>query len=413
MGPAPEALYPRRIDRAALARDLARLTVEAGAAIAPGQTVVIAATLGQEPLARALTAAAYARGAHQVQVDYRDPHVGRIRLQQAPEAALGEVIPWVRSRPGEMAALRCAWIGLSGPAAPGLLDDVDPGRIGRDTVALTEWGDVIDRRAVAWSIIPGPSEAWARLVFGDAGDDALDRLWTAVGRVCRLDEPDAATAWWQRSADLVTAARRLDAAALDALRFRGPGTDLTVGLVGGVSWSGGGTTTAWGADHIPNLPTEEVFTSPDAARTEGVVTSTRPLLVSGRTVTGLRMRFEHGRAVRIDADDGAELMRELVGRDPDADRLGEVALVDSSGRVGATGLVFHDTLLDENAASHIAVGAGFQHLADGPAGAARINHSGVHTDFMIGGPDVRVTGVTRDGREVPVLIGEEWALDRG
>ncbi len=312
-----------------------------------------------------------------------------------------------------MAAIRCAWIGLSGPAAPGLLDDVDAGRIGRDADALTEWGEVIDRRAVAWAIVPGPTEPWARLVFPDAGDDALRRLWDAVARVCRLDEPDPAAAWWRRSADLVTAARRLDAAALDALRFRGPGTDLTVGLLEGVRWAGGGLTTAWGVDHIPNLPTEEVFTSPDAARTEGVVTCTRPLLVSGRTITGLRVRFERGRAVQIDADDGAEVMRELVRRDPDADRLGEVALVDSGGRVGATGLVFHDTLLDENAASHIAVGSGFQHLAVDPAAAAKINHSGVHTDFMIGGPDVRVTGVTRDGREVPVLIGEEWALDRG
>ena len=372
---------------------------------------MISAKLGQEPLARALAAACYDRGAHQVEVDYHDPYVDQIRFQRAPEAALGEVIPWVRSRPEEMAAIRSAWVGLSGPPAPGLLDDVDPGRIGRDSVALKEWGDVIDRRAVAWAIIPGPNEAWARLLFPDAGDGALDLLWEQIAAVCRLREPDPAAAWWQRSADLVTAAQRLDAARLDSLRFRGPGTDLTVGLLPGVHWSGGGMTTAWGADHIPNLPTEEVFTSPDAARTDGVVTSTKPLLVSGRTITGLRVRFENGRAVQIDAEDGAELIRELVRRDPDADRLGEVALVDSSGRVGPTGVVFHDTLLDENAASHVALGAGFQHLADDPALAQRINHSGVHTDFMIGGPGVEVTGVTREGADVPVLMAERWALD--
>lgn len=153
-----------------------------------------------------------------------------------------------------------------------------------------------------------------------------------------------------------------------------------------------------------------MFTSPDPERTEGVVTSTKPLLVSGRSVNGLRVRFEAGRAVEIDADEGAPVLRELTRRDADANRLGEVALVDGSGRIGPTGTVFHDTLLDENAASHIALGSGFTHLTDDPQAAARINESAVHTDFMIGGPGVRVTGRTADGREVPVLIDGQWAL---
>ena len=153
-----------------------------------------------------------------------------------------------------------------------------------------------------------------------------------------------------------------------------------------------------------------MFTSPDPARTTGTVTSTKPLLVSGRSVTGLRVRFEAGRAVQIEADEGADLLRELVDRDADANRLGEVALVDGSGRIGPTGTVFHDTLLDENAASHIALGAGFGHLAADETAAAGINKSAVHTDFMIGGPNVEVTGTTRDGRELPVLIGGRWEL---
>jgi aminopeptidase len=370
--------------------------------------VLVSAKLGQEDLARAITRAAYDRGAHHVQVDYADPYVGRARLERAPEAALGDVIPWVRQRPGQMAELRAAWIGLSGPAAPGLLDDLDPGRIGRDSVALVEWAEVIDRGQISWTIIPGPNEAWARQVYGEAERDPLAAMWRDLAEVCRLDEADPVAAWWQRSAELRQACERLDASKLDALRFRGPGTDLVVGLLAGMRWHGGGLQSASGRDHIPNLPTEEVFTSPDPERTEGVVTSTKPLLVSGRVVNGLRIRF--GRAVQIDADEGAELMRELVRRDVDANRLGEVALVDGSGRVGRTGIVFHDTLLDENAASHIALGSGFQHLARDEAAAARANSSGVHTDFMIGGPGVEVTGTTRDGREVPVLIGGEWAL---
>jgi aminopeptidase len=183
-----------------------------------------------------------------------------------------------------------------------------------------------------------------------------------------------------------------------------------VGLMPGVIWTGGRFRTAWGREHLPNVPTEEVFTSPDPERTQGTVTSTKPLLVSGRSVNGLRVRFEAGRAVEIDATEGAPVLRELVRRDADANRLGEVALVDRSGRIGPTGTVFHDTLLDENAASHIALGSGFTHLTTDEKVAARINASAVHTDFMIGGPEVNVTGMTRDGREVPVMTEGEWTL---
>ena len=402
------ARYPAPIDGHVTA--LAELAAGAGVAVAPGQTVVVSAKLGQEELARAIVAACYDRGAHQVQVDYRDPYVQRARLQRAPEEALGEVIGWERVRPGQMADIRSAWIGLSGPPAPGLLDDIDPGRIGRDSVALVEWGEVIDRRAIAWTIVPGPNEPWARRLFPDAGDDALAELWRAIARICRLDEPDPVAAWWERSAQLTGAAQRLIDTQLDSLRFRGPGTDLTIGLLSGVRWTGGGLRTAWGADHLPNLPTEEVFTSPDPERTHGTVTATKPLMVSGRLIEGLEVRFEAGRAVQIDADQGAELMREVVRRDADADRLGEVALVDASGRVGESGVVFQDTLLDENAASHIALGTGFAQLAGDEAAAKCVNSSGVHVDFMIGGPDVEVTGTTREGREVSVLSGGQWGL---
>jgi aminopeptidase len=386
--------------------------VDTGANVEPGQVVVVSARLGQEALAREIAAACYDRGAHHVQVDYSDPWVSRARFQRAPEEALGTVIPWARERPRQMAELQAAWIGLSGPPVPGVLDDVDPARIGRDTPALVEWAEVIDRGQISWTIIPGPTEAWARLVYGESMPNSLEALWADLATVCRLDEPDPAAAWLQRSVELRQACERLETAGLDALRFRGPGTDLTIGLLPGMRWHGGGMQTVWGRNHLPNLPTEEVFTSPDPERTEGVVTSTKPLLVSGRLVSGLRIRFERGRAVQIDADEGAPLMRELIRRDTDAGRLGEVALVDASGRVGRTGRVFHDTLLDENAASHIALGAGFAHLArDGAtADAERVNSSAVHTDFMIGGTDVEVTGTTRDGGEARVLIRGKWAL---
>ncbi len=390
---------------------LAKLAVDVGAHVEPGQTVVLTAKLGQEELARAVAAAAYDAGAHQVEVQYGDPHIQLARLEHAPEEALGSVIPWVRERPGQLAEMRGSLISLSGPAAPGLLDGVDPARIGRDTVALVEWIEVISARAVNWTIVPGPSGPWAKLVHPDLEEqEALARLWHEIGHVCRLDDEDPVAAWWARSGELMNAAARLEDAQLDSLHFVGSGTDLTIGLMPGVHWNGGAFQTAWGLDHIPNLPTEEVFTSPDPERTEGIVTSTKPLLISGRSVNGLRIRFEGGRAVQVDADEGAPLLRELVKRDPDANRLGEVALVDGSGRIGPTGMVFHDTLLDENAASHIAIGSGFTHLTDDEQTAARVNKSAVHTDFMIGGPGVNVTGRTRDGRDVDVLIDGHWAL---
>jgi aminopeptidase len=391
---------------------LAALAVEVSANVADGQTVIVRARLVDAPLVRAIARAAYRRGAHQVEVDWSDPIVRKIRLEEADDAALGWVPPWVHELPVELGAARGSMIMLAGNPAPGLYDDIDAGRLGRDTVPVPEWGAAVAERTVNWGIVPSPSPGWAGLVHPDLdADAALERLWSQIERVCRLDEPDPGQAWRARAADLASSAERLTRAELDTLHFEGEGTDLHVGLLPGVQWTGGGLTTVWGREHVPNIPTEEVFTSPDPERTEGVVRSTKPLLVNGRAVTGLRMRFERGRAVEIDADNGAELLRELSSRDDGAARLGEVALVDGMGRVGPLETVFHDTLLDENAASHIAIGRGFEFLSDDPGSADRINISAVHTDFMIGGPGVRVSGRTRDGRDVEVLAEDgTWRL---
>jgi aminopeptidase len=389
---------------------LARLAAEAGINVTTGQVIVVSATFGQEQLARAIAGACYDLGAGYVEVNYSDPYVRKARLTRAPDAALGTIPEWTRRKVLDVERAGGATIALTGPAAPHLLDDVDPGRIGRDQVAIPEQMEVLGRQRLRWTVVPGPSEGWAKLVFGNDAPDALASLWDAIGMTCRLDAEDPVQAWRERSAELSLAAQRLDDAQLDSLRFIGPGTDLTVGLLAGARWEGGGVTSADGIGYLPNIPTEEVFTTPDPERTEGVVSSTKPLLVSGRTISGLRMRFDGGRAVQVDADEGAELMRELVARDEHANRLGEVALVDSSGRIGRSGLVFHDTLFDENAASHIAVGGGFSHLTADERTAARVNASGIHTDFMIGGPEVTVTGTTRDGRELPVLVHQDWAL---
>ena len=401
------------VDRHAARVDaLASLAVDVAANVADRQTVVVLADLADAPLVRAIVRAAYRRGAHHVDVHWTDPFVRRIRLEEAADAALGQAPQWLHELPTELGAIHGALIALVGDAAPGLYDDIDAERLGRDAVVIPEWGQMIAERTVNWGAVPSPTPEWAAVVHPDLDRGAaLKRLWSQIERVCRLDEPDPSAAWRARTAQLEASAARLMRAELDSLHFEGDGTDLRVGLLPGVHWLGGGFTTTWGREHFPNIPTEEVFTSPDPERTEGIVRATKPLLVGGRAVTGLRMRFEGGRAVEIDADSGAELVREIAHRDEGAARLGEVALVDGSGRIGALDTIFRHTLLDENAASHIAIGRGIGSPADDPSSAGRINVSGVHTDFMIGGPGVRVTGTTRTGHDVEVLAADgTWGL---
>lgn len=388
---------------------LAELAVAVGANVQPDQVVSVSCRPGQEPLARAIAGCAYRRGARYVDVAWFDPHVKRERLLHAPADSLEWVPPWLGQRATALGDMAAAAIALSGPTAPGLLDDVDPERAGRDRLpAVREAIEAVMAAKVNWTVVPCPNAAWAALAFPDmAPGDALDRLWREIGHICRLDDDDPAAAWRARGAELEGSARRLDARALTALRFRGPDTDLTVGLLPGSRWVGGGDARRDGLAHLPNIPTEEVFTTPDPARTEGVVAATRPLDVGGTVVEGLRVRFAGGRAVQIDADRGAEVLRRRAATDEGAARLGEVALVDGSGRIGPLGTVFFDTLLDENAASHIALGAGYPKGAT-PDMAGRINDSEIHIDFMIGGPDVTVTGVTAAGDELVVLRDGAW-----
>src|SRR5207244_4063531 len=239
--------------------------------------------------------------------------------------------------------------------------------------------------------------------------EAFDRLWAAVVHVCRLDEEDPADAWRERSADLGAAADRLSESRFDAIHLEGRGTDVTIGLLPTSRWIGGVDTTAEGIEHLSNLPTEEVFTTPDPERVEGVVRATMPLFTQGRVIEGLTVRFERGRAVEIDADSGAEMLRALTSRDEGAARLGELALVDREGRIGELETVFYDTLLDENAASHIALGSAYDSAVDAED-RDRLNRSSIHVDFMVGSAAVDVTGIMRDGARVPVLRDATWQL---
>jgi aminopeptidase len=375
------------------------------------QVLAVGAEIGKEDLARALAASGYRHGAKFVDVSYFDLHVKRARIEHARDETLSFVPSWYGERVLELGRQRCARIGLTGPAHPGLLEDLDPHRLSRDQLpALKEGGQVVNERTTNWTAVPCPTRAWAQLVHPDLDPEAA---WTRLGEqilhVCRLDEADPVAAWKERQATLVGAAARLTERRLDALRFRGEGTDLTVGLLPTSHWMAATFSTLDGIAHMPNLPSEEVFTAPDPERVDGVVRSTKPLVVGGSIVRGLELEFRGGRAVRIDAIENADVVRGYAERDAGAARLGEVALVDGDGRIGALDTVFFDTLLDENAASHIALGEAYSFTA-GEADQGRLNRSIIHVDFMIGGPGVDVDGVTTGGDVVPVLQDGAWQL---
>ncbi len=398
------------MDPATLER-FADLIVAFGANVQPGQLVAVSSEIGKEPLTRAIAAGAYRHGARYVDVTYSDAHVRRARIEHASDEALATVPSWIGERILALGEQRCARIALTGPVEPTLLEDLDPARVGADrSQTLREAGQVINDRTTNWTIAPCPTPGWAALVHPDLGADAaLERLWEQIVHVCRLDEPDPVAAWRERMAMLAGVCERLTSAAFDALRFEGPGTDLTVGLLPTSHWMSASFSTVDGIAHVPNLPSEEVFTTPDPERVDGVVRATKPLLVGGGRVEGLTVRFEGGRAVEIDAAKGAGTLRAMTGHDEGGARLGEVALVDGAGRIGPLGTVFYDTLLDENAASHLALGQGFE-FAAGDEDVERVNRSQIHIDFMVGSADVDVTGVARDGARVPVLRGGAWAL---
>ena len=402
---------------ASLAR-YADAIVRASLGIEKGDTLVVDGEPEHRELLVAIAESAYRAGARFVDVVTGDPLVMRARLRHASDDAIGALSPWALRRFREVARPNGALAHIAGEGEAGYLDGVSPARIAADYAARAKQLGFLRRAQLnmeaRWIIAGWPTDHWAGQVYPELEPfKAKRRLARDLVRFCRLEDEDGTGTggWTKHLRTLSRRSARLTKLGLARLELRGPGTELDLGFVEGTRWLGGFETLADGRRLASNMPTEEVFTSPDPRRTTGTFECTFPLSFRGRLIHGLRGEFAKGRLVRLeaDSDDDRDFVAEFIDADRAGRRLGEVALVDASSRIGQSGRIYYNTLLDENAAAHIAFGSGFggTRTETPPRG---LNRSTIHLDVMIGGPDLEATGFNARGRRIPLIREGTWQL---
>jgi len=399
---------------------LAAVAVRVGLGLREGQELVMTASLDALPLARRITEQAYRAGASLVTTLLSDDEATLLRYHYAPDSSFDHAAKWLYDGMGAAFKSGAARLAISG-GNPSLLSNEDAGKVGRANRAVSQAYrpalELITRHEINWTIVASATPAWAAAVFpNDAPDVALAKLWEAIFQTTRINGEDPVAAWKAHDAGLQQRAALLNEKRYSYLQYRGPGTDFRLGLADDHLWMGGGTTAGNGLYCIPNMPTEEVFTTPHKDRAEGTVTATKPLSHQGTMIEGIQVRFEQGRIVEARATRGQEVLQKLIDTDEGARRLGEVALVPHSSPIAASGLLFLNTLFDENAASHIALGQAYStcvrdgdKLTPEELAAKGANDSLIHVDWMIGSGELDIDGISAAGVAEPLMRKGEWA----
>ncbi len=404
---------PVKLDR------LAETAIKVGLQLQPGQDLLITAPSAALPLVRRIAEQAYKAGAGLVVPFFTDEQLTLARYQFAPDASFDKAANWLYEGMAKAFSANTARLAIVGDD-PMLLSTQDPGKVSRANKANSmAYQPALEKIAgfdINWNIIAWPGTAWAKLVFpNETTDNAVRKLADAIFAASRVDREDPIAAWADHNTKLHEKTAWLNQNRFSALHFKGPGTDLTVGLADGHEWHGGASTAKNGITCNPNIPTEEVFTTPHAHRVEGHVSSTKPLSYNGTLIDNISVRFEAGRIVEAKASRGEDVLRKVLETDEGAARLGEVALVPHSSPISKSGLLFFNTLFDENAACHIALGQCYAKcFLDGASltpeqiAAQGGNKSLIHIDWMIGSNEVDIDGIGVNNEHVPIFRKGEW-----
>ena len=405
---------PQKLDR------LAEVAVKVGLNLQKGQDLVLTSPLAALPLVRRIAHYAYKAGAGVVTPIFSDEEMTLGRFKDAHEKSFDKAASWLYEGMARAYANGAARLAIAGDN-PSLLANEDPAKVSRVNKATSlAYQPALEKIAgfdINWNIVSYPNPSWAAVVFPDLPIiEATKKLADAIFAASRVDKPDAIGAWKDHNANLKKHAKWLNDQRFSALHYSGPGTDLTIGLADGHEWQGGASKAKNGVICNPNIPTEEVFTTPHAHRVEGYVSSTKPLSYQGTLIDKIKVRFEKGRIVEAHASKGEKVLQQILDTDEGARHLGEVALVPNSSPISASGLLFYNTLFDENAACHIALGQCYSKcfLRGAALSKEQIEKQGgnkslIHIDWMIGSGEIDIDGITADGKKVPVFRKGEWA----